>query len=459
MNVNIQSSLDAQRSLFDKGTTKSINFRLDYLRKLQHIILKKEEQICKALYNDLRKSEFEAKAAETQFILAELNLAIKNCKKWAKPKRVWPTLINFPSADYIYKEPYGQVLIIAPWNYPFQLAISPLIGAIAAGNTAVIKPSELTPNTSRIISEIISDVFPEDYVKVFEGGVPVSQSLLKEKWDYIFFTGSVQVGKIVYQAAAEHLTPVTLELGGKNPCIIDETASIDLAAKRIVWGKFLNSGQTCIAPDYILIHDSKKQAFIEAIKKSVVEAYGENPEVSSDYPRIVNEDHFNRLKKLLEGQNIVYGGHFNAEDKYIAPTILDEPDLKSEVMEGEIFGPILPVIGYDSLEKANSIISSYEKPLSLYVFSNHRKNIDYLVKRFSFGNGAVNDTVIQIINKRLPFGGVGHSGIGSYHGKKTFDIFSHHKSVVKRTNWIDIPLRYAPYKSKMRMVNYLKHLF
>lgn len=456
---NIESLINTQRVFFQNGTPKSVNYRIDKLQALRKEILKMEGKICEALYKDLRKSEFEAKASETQFILAELNLVIKNLKKWSKPKRIWPSLVNFPSSDFIYKEPYGQVLIIAPWNYPFQLAISPLIGAIAAGNTAVVKPSELTPHTSSILDEMLSTVFSYDYVKVVEGGVEVSQSLLKERWNYIFFTGSVEVGKIIYKAAAAHLTPVTLELGGKNPCIIDETASIDLAAKRIAWGKFLNSGQTCIAPDYILIHKSVKNQFIKSMEQAITDTYGENPKISQDYPRIVNSKHFDRLKNLLKDQKIVYGGETDRGENYIAPTIIDEPEMKSEVMKGEIFGPILPVLSFEDFEEVSSIIFSYEKPLSLYIFSNDSRKAKSWMQEFSFGGGAINDTIIQIINKRLPFGGVGHSGIGSYHGKKTFDIFSHHKPVVKRANWMDVPLRYAPYQSKMKVVNYLKHLF
>jgi aldehyde dehydrogenase (NAD+) len=460
----VQESLDIphlvrkQRKFFKDRATLDISVRRNYLKKLKDEVSRQETAICNALHQDLKKSEFEAKAAETQFILAELNTAIKKLASWSRPKKVLPSLANFPSTDIVYNEPYGQVLIIAPWNYPFQLAISPLIGAVAAGNTAVIKPSELTPHTSAIVHEIITNVFPPDHVKVIEGGVETSQNLLKEQWDYIFFTGSVQVGKIVYQAAAQNLTPVTLELGGKNPCIVDETAPLKLAAKRITWGKFLNGGQTCIAPDYILIHESVKKEFIDAMKNAIEQAYGADSSLSPDYPRIVNQKNFERLATMLKDENIVVGGQLNKSDLFIAPTIIDEPELDSEIMKDEIFGPVLPVISYNSFDEVSQIISKYEKPLSLYVFSSNIKRAKSWMRKFSFGGGAINDTIVHIINKRLPFGGVGHSGIGAYHGKKTFEIFSHQKSVVKRANWLDLPLRYAPYASKMKLVNYIKHL-
>ena len=454
----ISELIEKQRSFFKLGGTQTISDRKKILIKLRDEIINREAAICEALQKDLGKSEFEAKAAETQFVLAELNTAIKKMGKWCKPTYVLPSLANFPSTDFVCKEPYGQVLIIAPWNYPFQLVISPLIGAIAAGNTVVIKPSELTPNTSALIYSLIDQVFPENYVKVIEGGVKTSQKLLNERWDYIFFTGSVNVGKIIYKAAAEHLTPVTLELGGKNPCIVDETASIPLAAKRIVWGKFLNGGQTCIAPDYILVHSSVKQDFIKEVRKAIKHAYGNDSSLSPDYPRIVNQKHFKRLVELLKEQTIIFGGDTNEAELFIAPTLINEPALTADIMQGEIFGPLLPIISYDDFTEASTIISNFEKPLALYVFSTRIKRAKKWMQKFSFGGGTINDTIVHIVNKRLPFGGVGHSGIGSYHGKKTFDIFSHQKSVVKRGNWLDLPLRYAPYASKMKFVNYIKHL-
>jgi len=432
-----------------------INFRKQTLVKLLISVQKHEEEIIKALYNDFKKPAFEAVVSETAYIVSELNHTIKNINKWAKPNMVLPSLLNFPSTDYIYKEPYGKVLIIAPWNYPYQLALCPLIAAVAAGNQVVVKPSELTPNTSRIIAKIISETFDENHVKCVEGGVEITQELLAQRWDYIFFTGSVAVGKIVAKAAAENLTPVTLELGGKNPCIIDATANLKLAAKRIVWGKFLNAGQTCIAPDYLLVSNKIKSAFTELIKKEIIDAYGENPETSPDFPRIINQKNWNRLTEMLKGESILAGGKSNSQDYYLAPTLLDEPSLDSLVMKDEIFGPILPVLSFENEADLVSIISRYEKPLSLYIFSNDNPFAKKIIQNYSFGGGCINDTVVYFSNKRLPFGGVGHSGIGAYHGKLSFSTFTHYKAIVKKANWLDIPTRYAPYKGKLNSVKKL----
>ena len=432
-----------------------INFRKQTLVKLLISVQKHEEEIIKALYNDFKKPAFEAVVSETAYIVSELNHTIKNINKWAKPNMVLPSLLNFPSTDYIYKEPYGKVLIIAPWNYPYQLALCPLIAAVAAGNQVVVKPSELTPNTSSIVAKIISETFDENHVKCVEGGVEITQELLAQRWDYIFFTGSVAVGKIVAKAAAENLTPVTLELGGKNPCIIDATANLKLAAKRIVWGKFLNAGQTCIAPDYLLVSNKIKSAFIELIKKEIIGAYGENPETSPDFPRIINQKNWNRLTEMLKGESILAGGKSNIQDYYLAPTLLDEPSLDSLVMKDEIFGPILPVLSFENEADLVSIISRYEKPLSLYIFSNDNPFAKKIIQNYSFGGGCINDTVVYFSNKRLPFGGVGHSGIGAYHGKLSFSTFTHYKAIVKRANWLDIPTRYAPYKGKLKSVKKL----
>ena len=432
-----------------------INFRKQTLVKLLISVQKHEEEIIKALYNDFKKPAFEAVVSETAYIVSELNHTIKNINKWAKPNMVLPSLLNFPSTDYIYKEPYGKVLIIAPWNYPYQLALCPLIAAVAAGNQVVVKPSELTPNTSSIVAKIISETFDENHVKCVEGGVEITQELLAQRWDYIFFTGSVAVGKIVAKAAAENLTPVTLELGGKNPCIIDATANLKLAAKRIVWGKFLNAGQTCIAPDYLLVSNKIKSAFIELIKKEIIDAYGENPETSPDFPRIINQKNWNRLTEMLKGESILAGGKSNIQDYYLAPTLLDEPSLDSLVMKDEIFGPILPVLSFENEADLVSIISRYEKPLSLYIFSNDNPFAKKIIQNYSFGGGCINDTVVYFSNKRLPFGGVGHSGIGAYHGKFSFSTFTHYKAIVKKANWLDIPTRYAPYKGKLKSVKKL----
>lgn len=451
--------LQKQQTFFKSQQTKDITYRKQALIKLKQEITKREADICDAIYADFKKPRFESMAAETQFVLAELNYVIKHLKKWARPEKVSGALLNFPSSDWLYKEPYGTVLIVAPWNYPFQLAIAPLIGAIAAGNTAVIKPSEITPNTSKIIVEIITAVFSDAYVAVVEGGVEVSKSLLDQKWDYIFFTGSTKVGKIFYQSAAKHLTPITLELGGKNPAIVDTTANIKLAAKRIVWGKFLNAGQTCIATDYILVHKDVKDKLIIALQKSIKDSYGKNIEDSSDYARTVSKNHFNNLNDLLEGQEIIFGGQTNAKDNYMAPTLVNEPSLDSKLMQGEIFGPILPIIAYTTEEDIQKYVLNYGKPLATYVFSTNRKFQQKIITKYSFGGGAINDTVIHITNKKLPFGGVGSSGIGAYHGKTSFDTFTHQKAIIKRANWLEAPLRYPPYNLPLKLVEKVKHLF
>lgn len=431
-----------------------VNYRKQSLVKLLNCVQKHEQEILKALHADFRKSDFESVLSETAFIVSELNHTIKNINKWAKPKMVLPSLLNFPSTDYIYNEPYGKVLIIAPWNYPYQLAFCPLIAAVAAGNQVVVKPSEVTPNTSKIVAKIITETFDKNHVECIEGDATVATQLLAQRWDYIFFTGSVAVGKIVAKAAAENLTPVTLELGGKNPCIIDETANLKLAAKRIVWGKFLNAGQTCIAPDYLLVSEKVKSKLIEFLKAEITNAYG-NPKDSPDFPRIINGKNWLRLAQMLQNEKLLFGGETNEADFYIAPTLIDEPKLDSLVMKDEIFGPILPILSYKTEKDIDAIITQYEKPLSLFVFSDSKSFAQKIIRHYSFGGGCINDTVIHFSNKRLPFGGVGHSGIGAYHGRRSFDTFSHQKPIVKKGNWIDIPIRYAPYKGKLKNLRLL----
>ncbi len=432
-----------------------IGYRKETLKKLLFNIQKSEDLIIKALYDDFKKPAFEAVLTETNYVISELKDTIKNIHNWAKPQRILPSILNFPSTDYIYKEPYGKVLIIAPWNYPFQLALCPLISAVAAGNKVILKPSELTPKTAEIITEIIQKTFHINHVEVIQGGVDVSQKLLEKRWDYIFFTGSVAVGKIVAKAAAENLTPVTLELGGKNPCIIDETANLKLAAKRIVWGKFINAGQTCIAPDYILIHKDVKVHFIGYLKDEITKAYGHNPQESPDFARIINTKNWVRLDSMIEQKKVVFGGQTDAQNLYIAPTLIDEPSIESAIMQEEIFGPILPILTYKTEADIKNSIDQYEKPLALYVFSENRNFTKKIIARYSFGGGCINDTIVHFSNKRLPFGGVGHSGIGAYHGKLSFDTFSHYKGIVKKANWLDLPMRYAPYKDKLATIKKL----
>lgn len=455
----VKEIIQQQINFFQTQQTKEVSFRKKALKRLQEEIVKREDAICDALYADFKKPKFETLAAETQFVLAEINHVLNNMESWARPERVTGSWMNWPSSDYIYKEPYGAVLVIAPWNYPFQLAIAPLIGAVAAGNTVVVKPSEITTHTAAIISEIIKAVFDPAHVTVVEGGVEVSQELLAEKWDYIFFTGSPSVGKIVYQSAAKHLTPVTLELGGKNPCIVEDTAAIALAAKRIVWGKFLNAGQTCIASDYILVHENVKEKLIDALKENITKSYGENMEASTDFSRTVSQKHYQGLKDMLVGEEILFGGQSNDKDNYLSPTLVNEPKLDSKLMAGEIFGPILPIISYKTDADIDRHIMNYGKPLATYVFSKNKKFQNKIINTYSFGGGAINDTVIHITNKRLPFGGVGQSGIGAYHGKLSFDIFSHHKAIIKKANWFEAPVRYPPYNVPMNFVKKIKHLF
>lgn len=442
--------LAQHKTFFYSGKSRDLTFIKTKLQNLKEAIIRHEEDIYEALYKDFKKSQFEAYFSEIGIVISEIEMTIKNLKSWSTPKKVRSATLNFPSKDYIYSEPYGTVLIIAPWNYPFQLAIAPVISAIAAGNTVVLKPSELTPNTAQLIKQILDSVFDFQHLSVVQGGVPETTILLQERWDYIFFTGSVSVGKIVAKAAAEYLTPVTLELGGKNPCIIDDSADLRLTAKRLVWGKFVNAGQTCIAPDYILAHKSIKSELIELLKQEILKAYGQDAFNSTDYPRIVNQNNLNRLSKMLENVNVIFGGDVKEEDCYISPTLIDEPALESDVMAGEIFGPILPILEYETLDNLNEIINRYEKPLGLYVFSNRIGFLKTILKKFSFGGGAVNDTMIHFGNPRLPFGGVGESGIGAYHGRLGFDTFSHQKGITIKSNWIDIPLRYAPYTNKLK---------
>ena len=429
-----------------------IGYRKEILTLLLNAVIVHENEIVSALKADFNKPEFETVVTETSYVISDLKYTIKNISNWAKPERVFPFILNIPSSDTIYKEPYGKVLVIAPWNYPFQLALCPVIAAVAAGNQVVLKPSELTPNTAAIIQKIIAAIFPINHVEVIQGDAEVATQLLAQRWDYIFFTGSVAVGKIVAKAAAANLTPVTLELGGKNPCIVDETANLQLAAKRIVWGKFINAGQTCIAPDYILIHQKSKNKFIEFLKAEITTAYGENPEISPDFARIINTKNWTRLVKMIDETKIIFGGKYNNETNYLAPTLIEENNLESLIMKDEIFGPLLPILTYTDESEIEAIITKYEKPLGFYIFSERKKFCYAIIAKYSFGGGCINDTMIHFSNKKLPFGGVGHSGIGAYHGKLSFDIFSHHKGVVKKATWIDLPLRYAPYKGKLASV-------
>ncbi|WP_434297798.1 aldehyde dehydrogenase [Clostridium sporogenes] len=453
---SIRNILKKQKSFFEKGYTKDINFRIETLKKLKHNIKMNENNIFKALKIDLNKSEFETFITEIGIVYDEINGAIKNIKKWSKPKKVKTPITNFLASSYIYNEPYGVALIIAPWNYPFQLIMAPLVGAISAGNCVLLKPSELAVETEKIIVKIIKETFSDEYIGVVTGGVKESEALLKEKFDYIFYTGGINVGKIVMRAAAEHLTPITLELGGKSPCIVDKDANIDLAARRITWGKFLNAGQTCVAPDYLVVHRNIKEKLISSIENYIIEFFGENAFESEEYPRIINERHFKRLEGYLKEGKIVSGGKTDISNLYIEPTIIEGINLKNRIMEEEIFGPIFPVIEFEGMDEVIDIIKNNPKPLALYYFSEDKEKQEFIIKNISFGGGCINDTIMHLSTSTLPFGGVGSSGIGGYHGRASFDTFSHKKSILKKSNLIDIKIRYAPFKGK---INLAKRLF
>jgi aldehyde dehydrogenase (NAD+) len=376
-------------------------------------------------------------------VYKELNLFIKKLKKWSKPQSVSSAWLNFPSSDKIHFVPWGKVLVIAPWNYPFQLAITPVIGAIACGNTVVLKPSEHTLHTANILEKIISEVFKPQQAKVIQGAVETSQMLLNQKWDYVFFTGSVPVGRIVSQQIAKHMTPHTLELGGKNPCIIDASTNLDVAAKRICWGKFLNAGQTCIAPDYLLVDSEIKSEFQDQLISTLKAFYEDG--TYDDYARLIHATHFEKLVGFLKDQTIIYGGEHDSETNFLSPTLVESPDFSSELMEEEIFGPILPIYTYSTFDELETIITAFEKPLSLYVFSDRKEFTQRVNERFDFGGGVINDTIVHFVNDKLPFGGVGASGVGNYHGKASFDTFTRKKPIVNRKTWLDIPVKYPPY--------------
>ena len=439
---NISKKYEKQKKFFNSGTSKSIQYRINSLKKLKKNISLNENEIINALKSDLGKSETETFFSEIALIYIEINLALKNVKRWSKKRKVSSSLINFLSSDYIIPEPYGVTLNISPWNYPFQLSISPLIGAVAAGNTVILKPSEFSSKTSEIIKKIIENTFEKGHVDVILGGPEIGSKLLDFNWDYIFFTGSTNIGKIVAQKAAINLTPTTLELGGKNPCIVDETANLKVASKRIVFGKFLNCGQTCIAPDFILVHESVKKDFTEKIIERIKKIYNEDVENSENYSRIINKKHFSRLMKLLEEDKIIYGGKNNPNSNFIEPTLIDESNFNSSLMKEEIFGPILPVVSYSNKDELKKILDNYKDPLAFYIFSNDKKFSNELIKRYSFGGAAVNDTISQIVNHRLPFGGIRNSGLGSYHGKQSFKTFSFYKPYIVKSNIFDLNAKY-----------------
>lgn len=450
----ILNIFNSQKDFFNSSKTKDINYRINNLKKLKILIKENEKDIMDALYKDLRKSNFESYATEIGIVYDELNLHIKNLKKWSKKEKRRSPLVHFPARSYIYKDPYGVTLIIGPFNYPFQLVIAPLIGAISAGNCAIIKPSENTKNISLLLEKIINNNFESNYIKVVNplDGKDTVSYLLDLKFDYIFFTGSVRVGKIVMEKASKNLIPITLELGGKSPCIIDNTAKLGLAAKRIVWGKFLNAGQTCVAPDYILVQKDVKEKLLSELKGELVSQFGNDIKLSPDFPRIVNEQSLLRLKSYLKDGDIYFGGKSDEKDLYLAPTILTNIKNNNSIMEEEIFGPILPILEYSTIDEAINYVTNNDKPLALYYFSEDSSAVEKMLNSTTSGGVTINDTIIHVASSYLPFGGVGPSGMGAYHGKASFDIFTHKKSVIKRGTFIEFPIKFAPYNNKINLL-------
>lgn len=446
--MDINKLVMLQRQYYNTGKTRDISFRLEKLKRLKSVVLENEEKILLALKKDLNKSNFEGFMTEVGMFYSELDFATKNIRKWGKTKRVKSSMVNFPSVSKIIPQPYGVTLIMSPWNYPFQLALIPLVWSVAAGNCVILKTSEYSVSTSGIVKEIIEKIFSKEYVVVVQGGQEESEKLLLERFDYIFFTGSTNVGKIVMKSASEYLTPTTLELGGKSPCIILKDADIDLTAKRLTWGKLINAGQTCVAPDYVLVHEDRKDELIEKIKYYIIKHFGDNPCNNEQFPKIINERHFNRIVSLIDIDKVVYGGDYNNETLKIEPTIVDNVNWNDNIMKEEIFGPIFPILTYKDLDEIVQEIIQRPNPLALYIFTKNKKLENKILEMIPAGGCCINDTITHIATNYLPFGGVGESGMGSYHGKAGFDTFTHYKSVLKKLK-LDIPIRYAPYNDKL----------
>ncbi|WP_290891857.1 aldehyde dehydrogenase family protein [Hoeflea sp.] len=454
--TQISQTVADLRATFDTGKTKPIEWRRGQLHRLKAMIEENEGAILDALHADLGKSAFEGRLTETGTVLAEIDHVLKHLKRWMRPERVWTPMTSQPGRSMIRSEPLGVVLIIAPWNYPFNLLATPLIGAIAAGNCAVLKPSEISAHTSRVLARLIADYLDPQAIRVVEGAAETAKELLAERFDHIFFTGGETVGRIVMTAAARHLTPVTLELGGKSPALVHEDCDPALAARRVAWGKFLNAGQTCIAPDYVLVQEKAAAAFVAGLKTAVTAFFGADPQTSPDYPRLVSDKHFARVRDLIAGGEIAMGGDSNADTRYIAPTVLTGVDLEAPVMREEIFGPVLPVLTYRSIEEAIGFVNARPKPLALYLFSNSRAVRERVLDETSAGGVCINDVVMHLAVPGLPFGGVGTSGMGAYQGRASFDTFSHRKSVLVRSEWFDVALRYAPFSdAKMKWLRRL----
>ncbi len=446
---------DTQRAFFRRGLTREIGFRMQQLRTLRRVVVEREGDILEALRRDLGRPPVEGYTSEIAIVLHEIDFALGSIASWARPRRVRTPLWLFPGSSWICPEPFGCALVIAPWNYPFQLLVSPLVGALAAGNCAVVKPSEAAPHTARLIADMIGSAFDPACLAAVEGGAEETQALLEQRFDYIFFTGGTRVGKAVMAAAARHLTPVTLELGGKNPCIVDASADLDKAARRIAWGKLVNAGQTCIAPDFVWAERSIKPQLLARLAAAIESFYGADPKASPDFGRIVNDRHFERLRALMAEGTIVAGGGTDAGERYIAPTIIDGVSWDHAIMHEEIFGPILPVLEFDDLDTVLGALETKPKPLALYVFSEDRARQEEVLRRLSSGGACINDTFAQLLNLRLPFGGVGDSGMGAYHGRAGFETFSHRRSVVRRSTWVDLGLKYPPYRTPLAVLRRL----
>ena len=455
--AEIQTLLGKQREYYKSGATIPVQFRIEQLKKLYATVKKYETEVNDALTADLGKSHYEGFMCESGLVLSEISYMIRHTKNFARRKTVYTPLAQFASHSFKQPVPYGNTLIMSPWNYPFLLTIDPLADAIAAGNTAIVKPSAYSPATSKIIEKIITECFAPEYVAVVTGGRAENAALLKQKFDFVFFTGSQAVGKEVLRHTAEHLTPAVLELGGKSPCLVDESANIKLAAKRIVWGKYLNCGQTCVAPDYILCEKSVKDAFVSEVVKQIKRQYGEKPLENKDYGKIINEKHFTRLCGLIDKNKVVIGGETNAETCQIAPTVMDNVTCDDAVMGEEIFGPIMPILTFENFDTVIDELKDKDKPLALYIFSSNKQHIKRAKTELSYGGGCINDVVIHLATSEMGFGGVGESGMGSYHGKDGFDTFSHYKSIVDKKTWMDLPMRYQPFKSKLYET--LLHIF
>ena len=455
--MHIEEILARQRAFFHSGATLSVDFRIENLKKLYGTVQKYEQEIGEALTKDLGKSDFEGFMCETGLVLSELHYMIRHTRKFARERRVHTPLAQFASRSFRKPSPYGNTLIMSPWNYPFLLTLDPLADAIAAGNTAIVKPSAYSPATSAVIEKIISECFDPRYVAVVTGGREENAALLEQKFDFVFFTGSQSVGKEVLRHTAETLTPAVLELGGKSPCIVDSTAKIQLAAKRIVFGKFLNCGQTCVAPDYILCQRSVKDQLVHEICLQIKAQYGEAPLSNPDYGKIINEKHFTRICGLIDKDKAVLGGEANRETLKIEPTVMDDVSWDDAVMQQEIFGPVLPVLPFDTFDEVYALLAKRPKPLALYLFSEDKERMKEVSSRCSYGGGCMNDTVIHLATSEMGFGGVGESGMGAYHGREGFDVFSHTKSIVEKKTWIDLPMRYQPYNKGL--YKKLLHMF